>query len=93
MCVFGRQSSYPKGLGWGSKPKSSHAAGSHFSSQSIERELAHVKGVNDELKTRLEIVKEESNRKYEGSTLIATRLAIWKNKRVICKNRLDRWKK
>ncbi|KAA0042951.1 CACTA en-spm transposon protein [Cucumis melo var. makuwa] len=62
---FGRQPSYSKGLGWGPKPKSRNFVGSS-SSMSVKRELAYSKEVN-ELKTRLEVIEEESNRKHEES--------------------------
>ncbi|KAL0539684.1 hypothetical protein IC582_023900 [Cucumis melo] len=61
--VLRRRPSYSKDLGWGPKPKSQDAAGSS-SSTFVERALAHAREVN-ELKTFLEVVEEESSRKYE----------------------------
>uniref|UniRef100_A0A9I9ELV0 Uncharacterized protein n=1 Tax=Cucumis melo TaxID=3656 RepID=A0A9I9ELV0_CUCME len=40
----------------------------HSSSPSIELELANIREVNNELKTCLELVEEESNRKHEEGT-------------------------
>ena len=63
--VLGRQPGYSKDLGWGLRPNSRHFSSSS-SFTSIERELTQVKEVN-ELKTHLEAVEEENNRKHEES--------------------------
>ena len=63
---MGKRSGCLKGLGWVPKLKFRHAVG-NSSSTSVERELVHVREVNEELKTCLEVVEEESNWKQEES--------------------------